>query len=1464
MERAVKIKFKAVDDTTKVIDTIDQKLKQIEREAGKAKPKSSWDVSSYKAALSDIQRLQKENLRWEKTISREIEQNDKQTASNKIREAKRGTNAVIAEIKQIGQASKQSASTSSSFFSSIFGASFFGTLGANAVSALTSKFAQIPSIIRGILDEAVAISQERANALKGLESITVFKGIDSSAATAAVQNLKLVKAGIVDIGSASNALKSLLQTNFTLDESIQLIERFSDTSAFGKQSSLSYSRAIESIGEALKNNNPLLLDNAGMSKNLSVILKELGKSEQDAGNLASDASVRMAAFSGIMKETQGSVGDADKLIQGYTGSVAALDMAQQNLYAAIGNVITQNPELIALIRVLTGEVNSTAESFEYSGEAIKGFNYQLEGIPEPADNAGDSLNRTTSSLSSLILKTEIFGARFDATMKSAQLVAGQLANVARIVGRSVAVGMYQIVESVLILPINTAIEKINSLSSYFPGIAGGGQLPTIPVSRSGLYGEIYGEETAEIYKKRLEIKDIWKQTESRVQSLRDDFNQFRNQPTPSSALVSRANTSSANSGDSASGGGSGGGGGGRGRRRTAISKGERDYNDLKKFAEGLGFDVTSTTGGKHNAGSLHGQGKAIDVRTRNKTAQEIADFIAEALKKGMRVVDERIRPPGSKVWGGEHLHIEENFAKESFLNPSLSYGNTPINLLRKLDNDRFEKRPGVNNRELSDFLTKQADETRVRGLIENFSKLGIVPGGGSLSEIQKLLAQDAEQAGTVQPTLDDVLEKFKQIQSEKTILNAGVIETQTTISTEIEKQLDQDEIALQNQRESLNLGERFIALTQAITNHEGIVNNLIEDRVLAQEEELDNLNKQYDVQQALFGFDFYKKYEQDILVLREKMALQQDIFDLENRIATQGMNNAERYKRAWLEAIYEVKDANTQAVESQIRSQVQLANATVVSNDQIRAKVLGHLASQKTVNDAYADGIISIYDKIGGKIDSVFDNINEKAGGFLAIFTEPAKAITKNFLSNITTNLLDTFLPEFGGLQTQTDNPIARPVVEIISKSNDLLTEIRNAVSVNQIVPGVASGGGFGGSGGGGFFGGIGGLLKGVLGGGGNGTPAFSPNTSNGDGYSSVGSLANFANQSFGQNIGGGQQQGGGSFLGNLRGLFGKGGVFGSQGFGNNVGTYGAVGSLASLFGGMVGGRAGGFISGAGGGLALGAQIGTMFGPWGTAIGAGIGALVGGIASLFSNPGNKEKDAASQGRILLHKELNKILEGVSKRPPSIQSDTAISNAETLLAEYYKLLDTLKVRKVREGSIRDTRRLSDPIVQNIREEAAKAKAWEINRGNTSANFTGQFAGGTFMSDDFLSQYQNFRRRNGLLPGLFDGMDNLPSMLSKGEMVLNPRQIAQIKVSAGYDVFAPANIPNYTPKREVPKFSTGVNLSSTSSSLNQKQSMNFSPNITINMKGEGISKVEIEDIAINGVSTFFNRNGRRSNA
>jgi hypothetical protein len=79
---------------------------------------------------------------------------------------------------------------------------------------------------------------------------------------------------------------------------------------------------------------------------------------------------------------------------------------------------------------------------------------------------------------------------------------------------------------------------------------------------------------------------------------------------------------------------------------------------LLAFADANHLTITSGRGGTHNVGSKHYKGEAIDVRSRGMTDAGVHALAKKARTAGILLRDERVHPPGQKVWAGPHLHLE--------------------------------------------------------------------------------------------------------------------------------------------------------------------------------------------------------------------------------------------------------------------------------------------------------------------------------------------------------------------------------------------------------------------------------------------------------------------------------------------------------------------------------------------------------------------------------------------------------------------------------------------------------------------------------------------------------------------------------------------------------------------------------------------------------------------------------------
>ena len=130
--------------------------------------------------------------------------------------------------------------------------------------------------------------------------------MDAGAAEAAAK--KLSSDGLIPLGDSAKGLKSLLAKGFGLEDSVKLLGAFKDSAAFGRQSALSLGEAVSSAAEGIKNQNNQLLDNAGMTKNLTPILKAAGYAMEDLDDASKGAGARAALVAGILRETAAQAG----------------------------------------------------------------------------------------------------------------------------------------------------------------------------------------------------------------------------------------------------------------------------------------------------------------------------------------------------------------------------------------------------------------------------------------------------------------------------------------------------------------------------------------------------------------------------------------------------------------------------------------------------------------------------------------------------------------------------------------------------------------------------------------------------------------------------------------------------------------------------------------------------------------------------------------------------------------------------------------------------------------------------------------------------------------------------------------------------------------------------------------------------------------------------------------------------
>jgi hypothetical protein len=266
-----------------------------------------------------------------------------------------------AELKKIASALKNlanetktvspSAAQAGMSFGKLTAALGLANLGAMAVTTAVN-------FTKDALVGTIDASNRMTSAMMGLSSLAGAFGQSQTEARQAAQDL--AQDGLMTVTEAATGLKNLLATGFSIPEAINLMEGFKDAAANNRQGSLAFGEAVVGTTEGIKNQNSIMSDNGGITKNLSLIIAEQGGAVTDLSKVTSDAATRQRLYNGLLVETTNFSGDAGRMAETLQGSQAKLNKEMFDLQAMLGAALS--PALQILIdgfRSLVGDLSGS-------------------------------------------------------------------------------------------------------------------------------------------------------------------------------------------------------------------------------------------------------------------------------------------------------------------------------------------------------------------------------------------------------------------------------------------------------------------------------------------------------------------------------------------------------------------------------------------------------------------------------------------------------------------------------------------------------------------------------------------------------------------------------------------------------------------------------------------------------------------------------------------------------------------------------------------------------------------------------------------------------------------------------------------------------------------------------------------------------------------------------------------------
>ena len=231
---------------------------------------------------------------------------------------------------------------------------------------------QVVSFTKSCIDNASKVQ----SAFTGLNSIVQGTGNSFSQAQKFIE--EYTKDGLVSIEETATAYKNLLARGYDTSQIENVMTRLKDSAAFGRQASYDLGEAVVSATEGLKNENSILVDNAGVTKNVAKMWEEWADAHNTTTSAMTQAQKIEAEYNGIMQETKFQVGDASAYTKTFSGQIQQLKFNFNQMTVAVGKVVTPIAQLF--IPIINSAISAITRLFNSIQTVLKSFGLEMPDV----------------------------------------------------------------------------------------------------------------------------------------------------------------------------------------------------------------------------------------------------------------------------------------------------------------------------------------------------------------------------------------------------------------------------------------------------------------------------------------------------------------------------------------------------------------------------------------------------------------------------------------------------------------------------------------------------------------------------------------------------------------------------------------------------------------------------------------------------------------------------------------------------------------------------------------------------------------------------------------------------------------------------------------------------------------------------------------------------------------------------
>lgn len=233
--------------------------------------------------------------------------------------------------------------------------------------------------------ECLNVATEASNAWIGLNSILVGQGKSFDKAKSFIN--EYISDGLVPLNNAVASYKNLALRGYSSEQIEKTMNALKNSATFARQSTYSLGDAVQTATEGLKNENSVVVDNAGVTKNVAKMWEDYAAKIGKTTNNLTQAEKIQAEVNGILEETKFQSNDAAIYTSTYSGKVAQLSSAFTNMKIAIGNVIQPIAKLF--IPIITSAVNVVTKLFTALSGLLALFGLKADSVETVSSGIGD-------------------------------------------------------------------------------------------------------------------------------------------------------------------------------------------------------------------------------------------------------------------------------------------------------------------------------------------------------------------------------------------------------------------------------------------------------------------------------------------------------------------------------------------------------------------------------------------------------------------------------------------------------------------------------------------------------------------------------------------------------------------------------------------------------------------------------------------------------------------------------------------------------------------------------------------------------------------------------------------------------------------------------------------------------------------------------------------------------------------